>query len=317
MGVVSCTPEVPEAIPAAAGKVRVSFGVEGPGVKGYVLGEGEAVESLDLLVFRRNGGMPETMERAVSSSEISADVTEGTELDWYIVANAPEGALAGFRNEENFLTSLTRLEHTRPSTMAMHASGRGVFNKEAHKVQAALERYACKVSLEKIRIDWPEALPCRLERVLLLNAVGTIPWSGTPDAGGLWYNKGVVDGSLAGNVREMLVWESGADIDSPEAIDINVDLYTMPNPVTASTFGMPWSPRCTRMAIEITSGGISNWYTVDMPAMEGNSHYLIKNALIKGPGTAAPDEMLQRETIDLVITLHPWGTEENELDFGS
>jgi len=316
-GVVSCTPQEPEARTDALGKVTVSFGVEGPVTKGFVTGEADAIESLELLVFRRIGGALDTRVRTTSSKVISASVTEGTQLDWYLVANVPDNVISGFRNREAFLQSVTRLDQVTQSAMPMYASGSGVFTGTDHCIHTALKRYACKVRVEKISVDWQEALPCRLEKVILINAVGSTPWSGIPAAGDVWYNKVGADYSLGSDVRSMLVWDDGADIDSQEAVSVDAELYTMPNPLTESAYGLPWTPRCTRLALEIVSDGMSNWYNVDIPAMEGNSLYLIKNVVIKGPGSSGPDMELVRNGIESEITLRPWGTEESEVDFNS
>lgn len=311
---VSCTEGDPEAFPAGerpGGRVTVDFGLETPSVKGYFSGEEDAVHSLDLLVFRSSDGGLDARAHNEASNSITADVTEGEKMDWFIVANAPDGVLTYFRNEQEFLSSFCTLGQG----MTMFSSGSRTFSEESHSVSALLNRYACKVSMESIRVDWPGALPCLLEKVALLNAVGSCPWSGVPDSGGIWYNCSAVD--TDGYIRQMLVWEDGADIDTDEDAPVGAELYAMPNPSTGKDYGLPWTPRCTRLAIELKSGGVSNWYSVDLPAMNCNCHYLVRNVVIKGPGTPEPDQELVRNGIACEISVLPWGTEETDVEFAS
>lgn len=290
----------------------MSFGLETPGVKGYYSGEEDAVNSLDLLVFSRSDGKIDSRARAGHSTTVTAEVTEGKMMDWFIVANAPENALSSFTTEQEFLESRNLLGFG----MTMFASGSGTFSEYSHNVSAQLERYASKVSLERIAVDWPGSLPCRLQTVALINAVGSCPWSGTPEAGTLWYNCSAVD--AAGHIRQMLVWEQGAVVDTEDAVDIGAELYTMPNPSTGTAYGLPWSPRCTRLVLElVTSDGITNWYSVDLPPMECNCHYLVRSAVIKGPGAPGPDMETVRSGITCEISILPWGTEETDVEFAS
>lgn len=314
MSLVSCTTGNPEAFPAGekpGGRVTVDFGLETPAVKGYFSGEEDTVGSLELMVFRRGDGKIDTRARVVGSSTITACVTVGEPLDWFIIANAPASELSSFRNEQDFMAGSCMLGEG----MTMFSSGSDTFSKESHSVYSQLNRHSCKVSLESISVQWPGSLPCRLEKVALINAAGTCTWHGQPESGNIWYNCSAIDAN--GDIRRMLVWEDGADIDTENDVEVGAELYTMPNPLTGTDYGLPWTPRCTRLAIELVTGGASNWYSIDLPDMQCNCHYMVRNVVIKGPGTQGPDQELVRNGITCEISVLPWGTEEKDVEFAS
>jgi len=319
LAAVSCGRQDSPAAPVSARKAAVSFIVGESGtVKGTVAGEGNRVESLDLLVFRASDGMLDTHERVSgNASSVQASVSAGRLVNWYLVANAPEGSLSGFRKEAHFLSAPTLLEHSSENTLVLYAAGRAVFTEGNHSVDAFLVRYASKISVRKVTVDWPEAFltdtPCVLKTVAVLNAAGSTPYSGIPEAlppgeGGVWFNRSTVDASLPAGVKEFLVWDTGKAIPSATPVSCGIELYAMPNPCTEDLWAsdVPWSVRRTRIALELTAGGCSNWYSIDLPSMEGNTHYCLQEVVIKGPGMGNPDEELVRTPIEFQVSVLPW-----------
>ena len=146
-----------------------------------------------------------------------------------------------------------------------------------------------------------------------MNAVGSTPWSGTPTAGPLWYNRGEVDPALGPPERDMLVCGFGSrGIPDSRPTTLDCALYCMPNPTDngLNSLNSPsWSPRNTRVAIELTVDGESNWYPVDLPAMECNRHYRIDDVTILGPGSQGPDYPVTRSEVTFTVSVAPWGEE--------
>jgi hypothetical protein len=219
-------------------------------------------------------------------------------------------------SESQFLSAKTLLEHTTPTSMVMSASGTDTFGPERSEINGiVLSRYACKVSVDDIQVSWLDAFDstptCTVDRIVLVNVRGSEPYSGVPTAfaGDLWYNCGEEDDSHPDAIAAMLGWRGPITVSrGNDVVDLKVSLYAMPNPSTAGTFAdsLPWTPRKTRVAVQITVDGIAQWYAVDLPAMERNTFYTVKHLVILGPGSSAPDMDVDRSNVAFSISVAPW-----------
>lgn len=313
---------------ADSGRVRVDFRLDsGPSTRSAVSGYEDVVGSLDVLVFRSGDGMLDGYSRVSGTgvSSVSAELSGGTELRWHVVANAPQGSLSGYVSETDFLNGLTTLERTASSSLfVMHGAGAITdAGKLAEPVRVWLDRYSCKVSVGTVDVKWKESLPSgsvvSLGRIALVNVVGTTPLSGVPAAGSLWYNRMDVDGSLSGALSSLLVADfSSVPLDGAGTADIDCSLYCMPNPTdngVDSSNAPQWSPRNTRIAVEIIVDGMANWYPVDIPAMECNRHYVIDRMIVLGPGSDSPDKPVVRSEMEFSFTVVPWGETDIPVSF--
>lgn len=308
---------------AADGRARVSFVVGTPSTRAAVTAHEDEVRSLDVLVFRADDGSLDVHERLTGNglTGITAEVTAGVPMHWHVVANAPEDALDGFVSEERMLGSVTFFMDGTTSSLVMHAGGDVTVRAEGNQpVCAVLDRYTCKVTVESLSVKWIDSFTTppvvSLERIVLVNAVGSTPWSAVPAAGDVWYNKMGVDSSLGAFEKDMLVKEYGSrSIGSSAPVDVASPLYCMPNPISNSwnSVNAPsWSPRNTRVAVELKVDGMSNWYPVDLPAMQCNRHYLLKGFTVSGPGSDSPDKPVSRDDVAFSVEILPWG--ENVLN---
>lgn len=313
---VSCNGEsVPD---SDAGRSTVSFVVGTSGTRASVTPHEREVASLDVLVFRSGEGTLDNSARVVAGNgaldRVSVELTRGVALDWFVVANAPEGALSSCTSEAAFLRGLTLLEHSTASSLVMHAGGVLPSGPVADDVPVALDRYACKVTVESVTVDWPDAFAMatevRLGRIVLVNVVGSTPLSGVPDAGDLWYNRMGVDASLPALVADMTVKDyGGLALPASTAVGVAFPLYCMPNPVNngvTSKDEPSWSPRNTRVAVELLLDGVSEWYPIDLPSMQGNTHYLIRSLTVTGPGSKGPDWPVERDDVRFSVSVVPW-----------
>ena len=297
-------------------RVDVRFLAQQANVKSAVQGDGNAVERLDLLVFRSRDGAIDTYSSINGNglTGISASVTAGCRMNWHLVANAPAGIINGIVNEADFLEMNTLLTHTTANTLVMHGSGTKVFSTGEPATTVSLRRYASKVSLERIAVSWLGEFtvtpPCILETVALLNARGQISMGGTPSASadGIWYNRSGIDPSLSGIAASCLVARPFMSIGSADAVDAGLELYAMPNP----SANLP-----TRLVLGIRIDGILQWYPIDLPAMQCNTHYAVRNVYITGPGALEPDGSLDRSSVRFTVELQPWGSRTSNVDFGT
>lgn len=281
------------------------------------------VETLDLLVFRAEGGKIDAYSRVSGTRRISASVTAGRAMHWYVVANAPASSLSGFSDEETFLSSVTTLSDGTGTTLVMHASGTMTVTPSLGTISVSLRRYASKVSLRSVEVAYLDSFSTApsvsIGTVALINAVGSVPWSGTATAGDLWYNRLTVDQTLGAALKDLLVVDSGFPaVTSSAAVNCNAVMYAMPNPLASgvdSSTAPSWSPRCTRIAVEMIIDGTPNWYHVTIPSMSGNVHYVVDRLTINGPGAPSPDLPAERQGIEFEIRIAEWSESTTDVSF--
>ena len=309
--------------PENAQKANVRFlASEDAAVKGGAVGnDGSDVQRLDLLAFRSSDAMIDSYASSHGST-LAAEVTAGCPLEWFMVANAPEGMFDGIVHKEEFMALRTTLSHSASGTLVMHGEGTGIFGAGGASVPVLLSRYASKVSIGRIAVTWLEDFAvtpgCTLETIALINARGDMPMSGIQSENGLWYNCSSVDSGLPVTVAPCLISSPGLPIGGAAPVSIGTELYAMPNPSTSQDDAnvQPWSPRQTRIAIGLRIDGVLQWYRIDLPAMQGNTHYRIENVYITGPGASVPDLGTDRVNLDFSVALRPWGSETSNVDFG-
>ena len=312
---------------AVVTRASVSFSVV-PDVSGEtkaaLSADGESrIGSLDLLMFSSGVGILDTHVRVDASgteslTSLEASVTRGVELRWYIVANAPAGLLSACELEEQFLGAVTTLEDMSGDVMVMHAGGVNVFGDEVNRIDGVLlVRYACKVTLQSLRVSWLGTFDvppsCTLDKVALVNVRGDGRYSGVLSAAedDLWYNRSSID-AHSPFIDRCILWEGSLPISGPESVDVGISLYAMPNPSEGDGVGPvissnPWTPRRTRLVLGLTIEDIFQWYPVDLPAMVEKTHYVAENVIIMGPGTPGPDEGIDRTSIDFTVNVYGWG----------
>lgn len=271
------------------------------GTKGFQ-DDDSKIDKLDLLVFRDSDGRLEARASGDGSSPLEVTVSRGRKMNWYIVANAPDGRIPFCTRESEFLETAILLE----DGFVMHSQGKTTFMESGSVITAAMSRYVCKVGIGRISIQWGDALPCRLETVALMNVQGSSPVSGIPADLPLRYNCGAIDTSLDG----LLSASPGIEIESSSPVNLGLSFWCMPNPSEGNSYSLPWQPRRTRIALCIHAYGQDNWYPIDLPAMEGNRFYCVDDIVIKGPGASAPDTLPVRVTSTFTVRVLDWAEED-------
>lgn len=268
--------------------VNVTFMGKAPScsVKSAAWDDDSTVQHLDLYIFRKRDGVLLERLSCTGNAPISANIPMGQEISWHMIANAPEGMLPLETSLSGFLNTVILLE----DGPVMQTCGNAVFTEDGITVTGELSRYACKVSIGSINVLWADAQPCTLEKIVLMSAPGACTVGGNLPGEEYIFNKGKLDEVLP----ETLYTAAGST------------LYCMPNPSDGDSYGLPWSPRRTRVAICLKMRGEDNWFPVDLPSLERNHHYMVDNIVIKGPGTTGPDMKIERTSLDFCVQIHEW-----------
>ncbi len=278
---------------------------------------GEGVGSLDLLAFRSSDGVLCARER-FSGGDLAFSLPRGKGYTVYLFANAPEGLLDGLLREGDLKGKSLLLSEDDPAHPVMGAwvsVPSGYDPGKDGPLAFSLRRYLSKVTVGDVTVRWLEDYPsvptCTVSRMALMSAKGSVPLVGAPSAEGEWHNCGTLEPVLPGVLSAGSTWP----VTGPGATRVGCSLYAMPNPSDGGGWGLPWSVRKTRIAIELTIQGVSNWYPVDLPAMESGCEYLVSEVVITGPGADGPDEKIERSKIEISLEVRPWETETITMDF--
>ena len=312
----------------SGGIVRVTFVVETPATKGAMASGGEtAIHSLDLIVFRPDGAL-EGYVRTTEGETVSASLVAGEELTYYIIANLPAGRLTTVANESSFLSTMAYMTDMSLNSMVMSGSGTVTLTgggQEEEIGPVGLDRYACKVSITDITMDWLSDFVtkpvCTVNRVLVMNGRTAVPLSGmaTATADAYWINKLTDEAADAdpASIIGVLAYENlNVALPSEQTVALGSVVYAMPNSSTSEEIAsdVPWAPRQTRVCLEVLVDSSPNWYSISLPAMVRNTHYIVSDLVVTGPGTLEPDMGIDRTAVSFGVHVSPWNA--NEVDAG-
>ena len=279
-------------------RVSVFFSIEGePRTT-----KAESLQCLDVLVFRTESGRIDSHLKA-SGSVFSVKVPKDIPVQWFIIANAPSDAFNNVNSLSDFNEEFSHLSDNTAASPCMSASGQTVFTQQSSQT-ATLYRLISRVYVGTIQNDYYEPTSFTVRRVFLLNAVEGLSFD-AKRLSGFWYNKLVHEPS---NTLSCLDTEMNRGSDSP-LIEIGQYLYCFPNPTVEDVFSLTfleWSPRHTRIVIEASVNGATEYYPITLPVMKRNTTYQLNKVIITGPGTAHPDTPIEREAIISTITILPW-----------
>lgn len=295
-----------------APRAELSFEVSIPSTKASATGHEDDIVSLDIFLFRSGTGLLDASRRVTGSrvAEASVDALAGVPLDWVVVANAPEGAFASVSTESELLSESVSLSDHSLTSLIMSDSGTVTVSGGGEtRVSATLRRYVSKVSVQTLSMSWLSSFTTpptmTLGRIVLMDAPVSMPLSGVQDALCPRVNVTGIDPSLGESETDMLIKDySLLPLTTPAAIDIDSPLYCMSDPL-ADTY----------IAVEVVIDGTSNWYPVGLPALECNTHYVITNLSLTGPGAPTPVDPIARTNVSFTVEVTPWTESGSTVEF--
>lgn len=317
----SCVEGGPDAVRTAV--VRFEAGIAATKATTAATSAEKSVSSLDVLVFRTQGGVLEAAGRE-TGDHLSLSVPADVELDCRVVANAPERAFAGVSSLDGFLATLSRLEDNGPGSLVK--GGRVVRSfAEGDDEAVVVTNMVSRVTLGSITplfLDGGYAgATVTLDAVYLSNVVGSVPYSmvatAPAEAGGWMMKMGDPQDVPAGsNVAAMLYRSVGATLSSAASVTRDDVFYCCPNPVdngVSYSTAPQWSARNTRLVVVVSFDGVPTYYPIDMPAMQGGYDYVISDLRLLGPGSDHPDKPVVRgDALSFTISVNPWGEAADE-----
>lgn len=278
----------------------------------------DGIVTLDVLVFRENG-QREAYARA-GGNTVQVSLPTGMPLRWYLVANAT-ASLGSMLTESDLLSSRALLDGQTPSSLTMCGKGNGTIGSNKSTVGVELARMVSRITLESISPvflkDSYQASAVKLAGIHVINAAGACPYTLIPDAGGVWHNRLGREPGLSRSLSDLL--GNGMDLTlDGSTLQGPWTFYACPNPTDNgidSRTAPSWSERNTRLVVEISIDGVPNYYPMTLPAMECNTEYLIREAILKGPGSASPDIPVERHDMAFTVSVRPWEQIQTDAEF--
>lgn len=258
------------------------------------------VSSLDLCAFRPDGTL-DTYARQEGGS-ITASLTKNMALSYWLVANAREGLLDDVATEDLLREEKAMLADNGRNALLLVGKGSGRFSGRTEE-HLDMDRMVCKVSIGKIT---PSFLGnthlsngnVTLDRVYLVNASGSVPFTGEPSRADM-LNVASMDPALSGGLADLLSASPAIGLGDASPVDLDLSFYCCPNP-----------EENTRLVLELTIAGQKNYYPITLPAMRCNYEYRADEVELLGWGSASPDVPVDRNALRWAVTVNPWGFEE-------
>lgn len=315
---LSCSKESVRTVGEVREKVDILFRSSSSATKSGIAlsGPDMKVNTLDVLVFRAASDHSGALDAIGHSTfdEVTVSVTKGVRLSCRFVANAPEGAFSQVTTEAQFLSAVSLLADNTPTGMLMVGEFEDSFSASGSSPVVDLSFVSSKVVLDSVEPRFAEGYVLSsgitMDRAYLINVNGSLTYSLSPAATEVWHNKMQRETDLSSALSVLLEKELNVSVTSSSKKDVGVTLYCYPNTVNNGVTSLTtplWSPRNTRLVLEITIGGEKNYYPVTLPAMMPGKMYRITDLVLLGFGSPSPDIPVERNAMRFSIDVNDWG----------
>lgn len=288
---LSCTrPPLPGGEPEATLTVSV-----GSATKADPAGSG-SIQDLTVWVFRADGAFDNSATAA--GDRLSVRTQAGPAKHIFVAANAP----ASLRSARTLAAVRDAAVSLGTAPFLMTADTVTSLTGDRH-FDLTVTRRIARIRLDTLRNATGH--PLTLKRIFLANAVdGPLPAFSEAPAPTAWLHP---MGDLTAT-PDPLLHTALPDIPVPHG-GIHTGPYlfcTGPNPTAADASGAPWSPRKTRLVIEVEMGHETYFYPITFPVLEMNTEYRIHNLTLTRPGSAHPDTLVRPAAAIITVSVQGW-----------
>ena len=269
------------------------------------------INTLEAMAFISGTGLLEDYGKS-NDNDVVLEVRADGEYDCIMGANVPEGVLPLIWDKDRYRSTLSYFSDNSTGSFVMSGETCGYRLSEEGDVAVNLSRLASKITLGVVEPAFitPEiaATGVVFDRAFLINVTGECLLCRTPSAGS-WRNCLSLEDSLSIFESEAYCRDFGIPVVNRTGIKTGTSFYCYPNPVdngVDSNEHPEWSPRNTRLVLELTIDGVKNYYPITLPAMECNKEYVIERVRLLGYGNDIPDKLVTRTEIEYNATVLPW-----------
>lgn len=270
------------------------------------------VETLDLFVFDARSGERVALAHG-TSPRVSVLVPVRTSLKYAAIVNGCPGV--NFDNREQFLSTRAEFSSFGTSSFMMISEGEASFEDSA-SVPLHARRMLCKVMVDSVSLKIATPVQAVLSKAYLINVCGSEPYSMAASDVGPWFNRMALDTSLPSALKEHLTSGDLSLSLSEAPARCGVALYCLPNPLdnNLTSRELPiWSPRPTRLVLEVLMDGAPHYYPITFVNMKSNACYRIRHLVLTGSGSSDPDDPEGGRSAEYEVSVTEWGERAAEV----
>lgn len=301
----ACTPKS-ETIPVVSEDAQLSLEVSVPSVRTKATGgDDSSVNCFQVFVYRTDGTL-----------EVSA---YGTENEQTVKVSQGAKTIAVLANHEKISSNLSfsalkaltlDLGENGASSVLMYGTEDVLVNQDT-SVEVEISRLVARIEVDKvtngIEMDQYKGLPLTVKSIFLTNVVGTRTVEGAASTP-VWLNRM----SNQNDLPALLCDKPEASIAAGSSYSAEHHFYCFPNSA-AEADGATWSPRPTRLVVELQLGDEQWFYPVSIPSVMANKCYVISDMTVTRIGTKNPDEVLEFNSLTFTIKVKDWESTSSDV----
>ncbi len=300
----ACNEQAVEIPVPSDGTVDLTVSVSGVATKVAAEGSEEKVNSLQVFVFGENKKL-EAYETGTASS-LTIGILSGNKIIHALV-NAP--TLTSVADYDDLCDILSNLDENRTDNFVMEGWKTVEVGKQGASVTIDVSRIVSKVSLLKVENKLApiySGMTFHIKRAYLINVAGNKYYGSEEQELGdpqNWYNK--MSCTATGELPALTLSAYNVNLAHSASNETKRNFYCYPNPTTADTSEKPWSPRLTRLVVEVELDGTLYYYPVTFPNMKQNTQYKVSLAVTR-PGSDDPDVPYEPGSATVSIDIQEW-----------
>ena len=314
-----------EFVPEGSSRVTLSFSEPATKAGTAATTAEKSINSLQVLVFDKNGRLEAVMTPSIAgdkqSATATATITNG-QKSFRAVANGEAfSATVGTTTVSDFDNAVSTLSTNTVSGLVMTAAAsKKILSDDT--IALTLSRLCSKVCLTSVLRNYTDAdlgeLTLKVTGVWINNVAGKINWSAGWGAAAVaagdqtWYNQ--FNANPQHPDLQYLLYDDLTDYTLAQGGSNTSEhvFYVYSNPATATTEGGSWSPRVSRMVVGVQLAGMSKtmYYAAALPQTDPNKVYNVQLTL-QGLPSDNPDTPSTPGSVSLSVTasvtVSDWG----------
>ena len=238
-------------------------------------------------------------------SEISVNCSSG-ERQVYLAVNCPD--LSAVTTEAGLLAFTVNLSQDNNDNGRMMIGSDTVTLPAAETVSIEVHRLISRVVIKKITraftVSSAAAKQLKVTGIYLTNVAG-ITNLGSSMAPTTWYNKQAYNSELSDFTHDSL----NQLLANNASYSTTHYFLPYPNPTVDDTSAAEWSPRHTRLVVEVQfDNSDTYYYPITLPVLEANKSYEIEELILTRLGSENPDTPITIQDCAFEFTVKDWST---------
>ncbi len=289
IGIAACSEKIEDG-PSPEKTVNVGLSVSCDKATKVADASGEAVvNDFQVFVFGENDRL-EAYKKVKGKSSLNLGLFPGFKKV-HVLANAP--VYTGITSHRDLYTKVSYLKDNEPGSFVMEGYDTLTVGKEDISRELSASRLVSRVSLIKVENKLDSVygnLGFVLSRAYLTNIAADRRYSaeGHPaPAPTLWYH--MMEYVGADGISALAMADYGNEIIAKsKSYSTPQHFYCYPNPTAQDSLKDTWSPRFTKLVVEVKLGSELYYYPVPLGELEQNTAYQVSLSVTR-PGSKDPD----------------------------